>query len=264
MTIQHHHTWQHHHAWPARREGFTLIELLVVIAMIAVLVALSLPALTSMREMARRGQCQHNLASLGLAVTQYEAIHQRFPAGSIPVGSSSGGSSSVGSNTVDTSGAKSGAAWSWTVSLLPFLDQRAIATEIDYDISPLDERFASVSAMHLAPFLCPSNNSEPLPGAGPCDYLATHHHRPAPLARNNSGLLFLESAVQLSDIADGLQSTLLLAETSDRGPRSYLVGDRSTLRHAEAHNVRSALVDIGYRTDIDERQRAIDFLRVRP
>ncbi len=51
--------------------GFTLIELLVVVAIIAVLVAMLLPALSSARDKAKSVMCQHNLKSVGLAVQLY-------------------------------------------------------------------------------------------------------------------------------------------------------------------------------------------------
>src|SRR6516162_2983345 len=53
------------------RTGFTLMEVLVVLAVIAVLVALLLPAVQQARESARRMDCLSHLRQIGLAVNQY-------------------------------------------------------------------------------------------------------------------------------------------------------------------------------------------------
>jgi prepilin-type N-terminal cleavage/methylation domain-containing protein len=64
----------------ALRGAFTLVELLIVIAIIAMLIALSLPALSRAREQARRAVCTSNLHQLSTAIVAYAAAnHGRLP-----------------------------------------------------------------------------------------------------------------------------------------------------------------------------------------
>lgn len=61
--------------------GFTVIETLVVIAITATLMALVLPAMSSVRTAARSASCQSNLRQLSLATAAYAAQHKdRYPA----------------------------------------------------------------------------------------------------------------------------------------------------------------------------------------
>ncbi len=68
------------------QRGFTLIELLCTVFVIGLLMALTLPAVQSSREAARRLQCGNNLKQIGIALNHYEATHGYFPAIVSPTG----------------------------------------------------------------------------------------------------------------------------------------------------------------------------------
>ena len=61
--------------------GFTLIELLVVISIIALLIALLMPALSAAREQGRRAACGSNLRQFGIALHAYDQDHAELPGG---------------------------------------------------------------------------------------------------------------------------------------------------------------------------------------
>ncbi len=62
-----------------RGRAFTLIELLVVISIIALLVAILVPALSQAKELARRATCAANLHGIGRGLSVYESANGVYP-----------------------------------------------------------------------------------------------------------------------------------------------------------------------------------------
>ncbi len=65
-----------------KRYGFTLVELLVVIAIIAILMAITVPVISSAIDSARRAQAQTEVRSIATASVAYLNEYARFPHGS--------------------------------------------------------------------------------------------------------------------------------------------------------------------------------------
>ena len=134
-----------------RRLGFTWVELIVVIAVIAVLVALFLPAVEQAREAARRTQCKNNLKQLGLAVYNYHETARTFPPGFV----------------INTDGIYMG--WGWGVQILPYVDCSPLYNNISgifgNGLQVLPD-LKDLGWPHHPAFQCPSNlGSSALPHA---------------------------------------------------------------------------------------------------
>ncbi len=127
---------------PGFRRGFTLIELLVVIAIVALLIALLLPAVQAAREAARRAQCTNNLKQIGLALNHYESV-----LGALPMAMALSGMGNT--VTYDTG-------WSVQARILPYLEGNTLFNAANLAVFKEDPPNATVIALNVAGFLCPS------------------------------------------------------------------------------------------------------------
>ncbi|SIN85367.1 prepilin-type N-terminal cleavage/methylation domain-containing protein/prepilin-type processing-associated H-X9-DG domain-containing protein [Singulisphaera sp. GP187] len=144
------------------RRGFTLIELLVVIAIIAVLIALLLPAVQAAREAARRSQCVNNLKQLGLAAHNYLSLNNVYPLGDMfPTGNFPG----------------NGWSMSWTVSILPQMEQQALFNAVNVSFNYTDPYGGHINTTvgytQVVAYLCPSDGAtqRPSPPWGALNYM---------------------------------------------------------------------------------------------
>ncbi len=180
------------------RGAFTLVELLVVIAIIGILIGMTMPAVQSVREAARRTSCNNKLKNLSLACTNFESSHGAFPHGS--------------SFTHEHA---------WGSAILPFIEQSATHTALDFESAwNSAPNNLAVSQQNIAAFACPSSDKI---FAGKTDYCGiSGSWRTSilvPELRHN-GVFFAartEKAkpVSFREITDGTSHTICISEGSE-------------------------------------------------
>jgi prepilin-type processing-associated H-X9-DG protein len=211
----------------------------VVITIIALLLALLIPGVSSARESARQTQCRNNLKQLGLACQHYESSHGTLPPGTWPPTATKAGVISFGV--------------SWLVTILPWVEQSTIQKSLDLEgtqgaaigvcnSSTYGHQFnASVlKGIPIPVYRCPSSplgewawqTSLPEPGplgiwrptyagiAGSADHPTTVYFGSPSVAADpvgwasRGGLVIRTQGVSVGSVADGLSNTLLVGEQS--------------------------------------------------
>jgi prepilin-type N-terminal cleavage/methylation domain-containing protein/prepilin-type processing-associated H-X9-DG protein len=212
-----------------KRRGFTLVELLVVIAIIGILIALLLPAVQAAREAARRSQCTNNLAQLAIALHNYEGSYELLPPGSV-------------NDTGPIKSEPAGYHMSWLVQILPYIEEAATQSHIDFSAGVYDEKNAPVRNVVIRPFQCPSDGGSYRGRSRAAggeeanfalgNYAACHHDVEAPIAEDNHGVMFLNSHVPIVDVTDGTTHTIFAGEKLVRDDDlGWMSGTRATLRN---------------------------------
>ncbi|WZP00935.1 DUF1559 domain-containing protein [Isosphaeraceae bacterium EP7] len=197
-------------AAPEPLRGFTLIELLVVLGVIGLLVGLTLPAVQSARESARRVACSNNLRQLGLALHSYIDSWDAVP---------------PSTSTGDAAGSPHRVTYFSPQSLLlPFLEQGGIYNAINFSLGisytanletssgiiAIDPGNSTVIALSVGTFLCPSD-----PRSGD-DGGANGYRANAGACHgcvgDDVGAFFWGRPNRLSSFRDGLSHTLAFSE----------------------------------------------------
>jgi prepilin-type N-terminal cleavage/methylation domain-containing protein/prepilin-type processing-associated H-X9-DG protein len=192
---------------PSRgKKAFTLIELLVVITIIAVLIALLLPAVQAARGAARRIQCVNNLKQLGLAIQGYVDVHGALP----PTADASPPPKFFGMRP----------------RLLPFLEQSAAFNAINMGVYYSQPQNWTVRTTQISTFLCPSDGNVP---CGTIEINGANRQIGYSSYPNNIGTIYTQNggldgpayilaaspygpAVTLASVTDGLSNTAIFSE----------------------------------------------------
>ena len=211
------------------RAAFTLVELLVVIAIIGVLVGMMSPALQSMRELARRSNCQQNLVQISLALSSYNLTNGHYPIGT---------QAKVGPIASEPKGFHH----NWAAAILPMLDSKVIYDAIDQSVSVYASQNEKVRELRIPTYICPSATQ--IRHNATC-YSGVTGSTETPIDTNNNGTFILNRKMTDSDITDGLGYTLFIGEmlspvSEDLG---WMSGTRSSLRDA-GHPINSGLARI--------------------
>lgn len=206
-----------------KHRGFTLIELLVVIAIIAVLVALLLPAVQAAREAARRVQCVNNLMQIGVALQNYEGAFEVLPPGV------------VGEGKGPVLDEAKGYGFGWMTRLLPYMEKKNVYNHFNFDVGLYEADNFTTRTNLILGFLCPSDSniaSRAEDRVAMSNYAGVHHDVEAPIAADNRGVLFLNSAIAYEDITDGTSQTLFVGEMlKDGRGLGWASGTRASLRN---------------------------------
>ncbi|MGE0606462.1 MAG: DUF1559 domain-containing protein [Pirellulales bacterium] len=205
----------------ASKRAFTLVELLVVIVIIGILIGLLIPGIQAARNAARDNSSKNNLRQITLAFNNHYAAKQYFPPSW-----QSPDVSEMATTEQNVAG------WSIMALMLPYLEQKAIASNIDYDlpynlvgtVTQADGRSVQLSSLRVPTYVSPAEprdearlggTSNPTQQHYPFNYavnLGTWFVWDPVTKRGGYGAAYPDSKLRDGDFFDGMSYTLAFAE----------------------------------------------------
>ena len=193
------------------RRAFTLIELLVVIGIIAILMAILMPAVQKVRDTSNNLQCKNKLKQMGVALHSYVNEHKVFPP-ALVVNGSDQFKYAVQTTFPVSPPPDQKVYFGWMTRILPYIEQKALYDQINFAAWPWWQHPLNETMMPI--FWC---DSDPRPGmvinyggdlVALTEYMGVNGTDQ--LAMN--GILYPNSRVSFKMITDGASNTLLVGE----------------------------------------------------
>ena len=221
-----------------RTAGFTLVEMLVAISVVGLLIALTLPAVQSVRESARRVQCTNNLNQIGLGLHAYHDAFSSLPPGRITTYDPryAGPNPPCTALFIDKS---------LEVFILPFMEETTLFNAINESLAIIGAENSTVHSVAVSGLACPSDPMSGTPrrtspgvltrfgvpdpswmvftsyagsmGSLSVDAFPSSHNRcvvVSQLLAQSNGVFNDLSPIRLASVTDGSSNTIFMAEKS--------------------------------------------------
>jgi hypothetical protein len=198
---------------------------------IAILIALLVPAVQKVREAAARTQCENNLKQLALGVHSYHGAYKVLPPGTNYNQASIGGNApGPGENVVTPDGLNLDA--TWLMHVMPYVEQGALFDQIfnsyvnGTGILPGQNwpspTLGPLVTQDVPVFLCPSDPTitlarNPPPNNGPAQ--ATLTYGPTNYVANEAVMLSTQPRSLTVSMPDGTSNTIIIAERYSACPQ---------------------------------------------
>lgn len=174
--------------------------------------------ISRVKEGGPRIKCMNNLKQIGIAIQNYADVHGHYPSGTI---------------SHPTAGPEQ--RLSWTISLLPFLDQETAYKRFQLDLpAGSDVNLQTGREIELAVFRCGAFEDNSIKGISSYAGITGigHDSGTLPAGDLHAGFFGYDRIYQTDDLKKGAAHTVSVIEIRN-GLGPWFVGDQSTLRSVD-------------------------------